>query len=142
RHRAASRRPGGGPRSGPSPGGRGGTVPGPGPGGRATLSPAEPHPGGCPYVLLGRNVRLGDRVQLSEGVSLGDGVSIGEDSVLGPRVVCYPGAQIGSRVVLKAGAVIGGDGFGYLSGAAGHARIPHIGGCILEDDVEVGSNSC
>jgi UDP-3-O-[3-hydroxymyristoyl] glucosamine N-acyltransferase len=95
-----------------------------------------------PYVLLGRDVRLGDRVRLAEGVSLGDGVSIGADSVLGPRVVCYPGARIGSRVVLKAGAVIGGDGFGYLSDAAGHARIPHIGGCILEDDVEVGSNSC
>ncbi len=95
-----------------------------------------------PYTLVGRDVRLGARVRLAEGVSLGDGVSIGEDSVLGPRVVCYPGARIGSRVMLKAGAVIGGDGFGYLSDAAGHVRIPHIGGCILEDDVEVGSNSC
>ncbi|HKU62867.1 MAG TPA: UDP-3-O-(3-hydroxymyristoyl)glucosamine N-acyltransferase [Gemmatimonadales bacterium] len=95
-----------------------------------------------PFALLGPGVSLGDRVVLGEGVSLGDGVSIGQDCVLGPRVVCYPGARIGSRVVLKAGAVIGGDGFGYLSGAAGHMRIPHIGGCILEDDVEVGSNSC
>jgi len=95
-----------------------------------------------PYALLGRAVQLGDRVRLAEGVSLGDGVSIGQDSLLGPRVICYPGVRIGSRVVLKAGAVIGGDGFGYLSGAAGHARIPHVGGCILEDDVEVGSNSC
>ena len=91
---------------------------------------------------LGRPVRQGDRVRGAESVSLGDGVSIGDDSVLGPRVVCYPGARIGSRVVLKAGAVIGGDGFGYLSTGAGHDRIPHIGGCILEDDVEVGSNSC
>jgi UDP-3-O-[3-hydroxymyristoyl] glucosamine N-acyltransferase len=57
-------------------------------------------------------------------------------------VVCYPGSTIGSRVVLKAGAVIGGDGFGYLSGAAGHSRIPHVGGCIIEDEVEIGSNSC
>jgi len=95
-----------------------------------------------PFVVLGRGVRLGDRVQLAEGVSLGDGVSIGEDSVLGPRVVCYPEARVGRRVVLKAGAVIGGDGFGYLSGASGHARIPHVGGCLLDDDVEVGSNSC
>ena len=51
-------------------------------------------------------------------------------------------SQIGSRVVLKAGAVIGGDGFGYLSDARGHTRIPHVGGCILEDEVEVGSNTC
>ena len=56
-------------------------------------------------------------------------------------MVCYAGARIGKRVVLKAGAVIGGDGFGYLSGASGHARIPHVGACILEDDVEIGSNS-
>jgi UDP-3-O-[3-hydroxymyristoyl] glucosamine N-acyltransferase len=95
-----------------------------------------------PFVVLGRGVRLGDRCQLAEGVSLGDQVSVGEDTVLGPRVVCYPGSTIGSRVVLKAGAVIGGDGFGYLSGAVGHSRIPHVGGCIIEDEVEIGSNSC
>ena len=95
-----------------------------------------------PYVVLGRGVLLGDRVRLAEGVSLGDGVTVGEDTVIGPRVTCYPGARIGRRVVLKAGAVIGGDGFGYLSGAAGHARIPHVGACVLEDDVEIGSNSC
>jgi UDP-3-O-[3-hydroxymyristoyl] glucosamine N-acyltransferase len=95
-----------------------------------------------PFVVLGRGVRLGDRCRLAEGVSLGDQVSVGEDTVLGPRVVCYPGSAIGSRVVLKAGAVIGGDGFGYLSGAAGHSRIPHVGGCIIEDEVEIGSNSC
>jgi UDP-3-O-[3-hydroxymyristoyl] glucosamine N-acyltransferase len=95
-----------------------------------------------PFVVLGRGVRLGDRCRLAEGVSLGDQVSVGEDTVLGPRVVCYPGSTIGSRVVLKAGAVIGGDGFGYLSGATGHSRIPHVGGCIIEDEVEIGSNSC
>ena len=95
-----------------------------------------------PFVVLGRGVHLGARCRLAEGVSLGDDVSVGEDTVIGPRVVCYPGSAIGSRVLLKAGAVIGGDGFGYLSGAAGHTRIPHVGGCILEDDVEIGSNSC
>jgi UDP-3-O-[3-hydroxymyristoyl] glucosamine N-acyltransferase len=126
----------------------------------AMFPPAAPSPGvdptarigpGCvvgldgsvgPFVVLGRGVRLGDRCRLAEGVSLGDGVTVGEDTVMGPRVVCYPGTRIGRRVVLKAGAVIGGDGFGYLSVAGGHARIPHVGGCILEDDVEVGSNSC
>jgi UDP-3-O-[3-hydroxymyristoyl] glucosamine N-acyltransferase len=95
-----------------------------------------------PFVVLGRGVRLGARCRLAEGVSLGDQVSVGEDTVMGPRVVCYAGSTIGSRVVLKAGAVIGGDGFGYLSGPTGHNRIPHVGGCILEDEVEIGSNSC
>jgi UDP-3-O-[3-hydroxymyristoyl] glucosamine N-acyltransferase len=61
---------------------------------------------------------------------------------MGPGVVCYGGSQIGSRVVLQAGAVIGGDGFGYRPTGGGHARIPHVGGCIVEDEVEIGSNSC
>jgi UDP-3-O-[3-hydroxymyristoyl] glucosamine N-acyltransferase len=95
-----------------------------------------------PFVVLGRGVRLGDRCQVAEGVSLGDGVTVGEDTVIGPRAVCYPEARVGSRVVIKAGAVIGGPGFGYLRGTSGHARIPHVGGCIIEDEVEIGSNSC
>jgi UDP-3-O-[3-hydroxymyristoyl] glucosamine N-acyltransferase len=95
-----------------------------------------------PFVVLGRGVRLGDRCRLAEGVVIGDGVVVGEDTRMDARVICYPGARIGRRVVLKAGAVIGGDGFGYLSRGSGHERIPHVGGCIIGDDVEVGSNSC
>ncbi len=94
-----------------------------------------------PNAVLGPNVRLGDRVRVGEGVSLGEGVVIGDDTVIHPRVVCYPGATIGKHVTLKAGAVIGGDGFGYLSDGTRHSRIPHVGGCIVEDEVEVGSNS-
>jgi UDP-3-O-[3-hydroxymyristoyl] glucosamine N-acyltransferase len=95
-----------------------------------------------PYVVLGRDVRLGDRCRLAEGVSIGDGVTVGEDTKMDARVICYAGARIGRRVILKAGAVIGGDGFGYLSRGSGHQRIPHVGGCVLGDDVEIGSNSC
>jgi UDP-3-O-[3-hydroxymyristoyl] glucosamine N-acyltransferase len=95
-----------------------------------------------PFAVLGRNVRLGDRSRVAQHVSLGDGVVVGEDATIGPSVVCYSGSRLGGRVVLKAGAVIGGDGFGYLSDGKGHARIPHVGACILEDDVEVGSNTC
>ena len=94
------------------------------------------------YVVLGRDVQLGARCRLAQGVSIGDGVVIGDDAVIGPGVVCYPGTRIGHRVVLKAGAVIGGEGFGYLSDGTKHTRIPHVGGCILEDEVEVGSNTC
>jgi UDP-3-O-[3-hydroxymyristoyl] glucosamine N-acyltransferase len=95
-----------------------------------------------PFSVLGAGVRLGPGCRLAERVSLGDGVVVGADSLIGPGAVCYPGSRLGSRVVLKAGAVIGGDGFGYLSSATGHNRIPHVGGCILEDEVEVGSHSC
>jgi UDP-3-O-[3-hydroxymyristoyl] glucosamine N-acyltransferase len=93
------------------------------------------------FSVLGRGVKLGDRCRIAEGVSLGDGVMVGADTIIGPRVVCYRDSRIGSRVVLKAGAVIGGDGFGYLSDGTGHHRIPHVGVCVIEDDVEIGSNS-
>lgn len=94
------------------------------------------------YAVLGHGVRVGARTRVAQHVFVGDGVIIGDDAVLGPGVVCYTGSRLGHRVVLKAGAVIGGVGFGYLSDKHGHARIPHIGSCILEDDVEVGSNTC
>ena len=95
-----------------------------------------------PFVVLGRNVRVGARSRLAQHVTLDDGVTVGEDTIIGPGAVCYRGSRIGSKVVLKAGAIIGGEGFGYLSDRSGHHRIPHIGGCILGDEVEVGSHSC
>ena len=95
-----------------------------------------------PGVVLGRNVSLGSRVEVGPGAVIGDGVSIGEDCRVGARVVVFEGTRLGRRVVLKAGAVIGGRGFGYVPGKDGLLAIPHIGACILEDDVEIGSNSC
>ncbi|HJR16253.1 MAG TPA: UDP-3-O-(3-hydroxymyristoyl)glucosamine N-acyltransferase [Gemmatimonadales bacterium] len=95
-----------------------------------------------PFVVLGAQVRVGARSRLAQAVSLGDGVVIGDDAIIGPGVVCYAGTRIGNRVVIKAGAVIGGDGFGYLSDGKKHSRIPHVGRCILEDEVDVGSNTC
>jgi UDP-3-O-[3-hydroxymyristoyl] glucosamine N-acyltransferase len=95
-----------------------------------------------PYAVIGRGARLGDRCVIGEGVSLGDEVTVGEDTVIGPRAVIYRETKIGSRVVIKAGAVLGGPGFGYLSDGTAHHRIPHVGGCLIEDEVEIGSNSC
>ena len=95
-----------------------------------------------PFVVLGRNVRLGARCRVAQQVTIEDGVSVGDESIIGPGAVCYRGSRLGRRVVLKAGAVIGGDGFGYLSGHSGHHRIPHVGGCLIGDEVEVGSHSC
>lgn len=95
-----------------------------------------------PHVVTGRDVLLGDRVRLGPGVVLEDRVVVGDDTELGAHVVCYVGTRLGRRCVIKAGAVLGGAGFGYISGRDGHLRIPHVGGCVLEDEVEVGSNSC
>jgi UDP-3-O-[3-hydroxymyristoyl] glucosamine N-acyltransferase len=95
-----------------------------------------------PHVVLGRGVSVGARTSLEAGVVIGDEVMIGEDCLLGATVVCHQGTRLGNRVVLKAGAVIGGQGFGFLPSVQGHQKIPHVGACILEDDVEIGSNSC
>jgi len=95
-----------------------------------------------PYAVLGHGVRLGDRCRIGAGSVLEDEVQVGEASVLEARVVCYRGTVIGRRVVVQAGTVLGGVGFGFVSSAVGHRRVPHVGRCILEDDVEVGSNCC
>lgn len=95
-----------------------------------------------PHALLGEGVRLGARSRLGAGVVLEDGVSVGDDTVLDHHVVCYRGTTVGNRVRIKAGAVLGGPGFGYVPSEAGHLRMPHIGRCIIEDEVEIGSSSC
>jgi len=95
-----------------------------------------------PYVSLGEGVVLGDRVRLAAGVALGTGVVVGDDSQLGANVVCAEATRIGRRCVLKPGVVLGGPGFGYVAGPGGPVRIPHVGGCRIEDDVEIGANSC
>lgn len=95
-----------------------------------------------PHAVVGPAATLGDRVVVAAGVVIEAGAVVGEDTVLGPHVTVCAGARIGCRVTVKAGAVIGGTGFGYLSGPQGHARIPHVGGCRIEDDVDIGANSC
>lgn len=93
-------------------------------------------------VVIGDQCRIGDRTCLGPGVILEAGVVVGPDAVLGPRVVCHHGVVLGARVRIKAGAIVGGTGFGYISTPAGHERIPHPGGCQLGDDVDVGANTC
>jgi UDP-3-O-[3-hydroxymyristoyl] glucosamine N-acyltransferase len=95
-----------------------------------------------PHVVVGAGAHLGDRVTVLAGVVIGAGVPVGDDTTLHPGVVLYPGAEIGARVILHAGVKVAVDGFGYVPGAAGHQRIPHVGRCIVGDDVEIGANSC
>lgn len=94
-----------------------------------------------PWAVLGPDVVLGDRVQLGPGVVLEAGVTVGQDSVLDAHVTCYEGTVVGQRVRIKAGAVLGGAGFGFLSDRTGHHQIPHVGGCLIGDDVSIGANS-
>ncbi len=94
-----------------------------------------------PHAVLGRDVTLGARCRVGPGAVLHDGVVLGDDCDIGANSVCHSGSRLGNRVRLKALAVIGGDGFGFASGPDGHRPIRHVGGCVLEDDVQVGSHS-
>jgi UDP-3-O-[3-hydroxymyristoyl] glucosamine N-acyltransferase len=124
------------------------------------LYPAPPREEGIhPSAVIGRGVRLGREVAIGahsvigDGAVLGDrvvigplcdvgrGVSIGADSHLVSGVTLYAGTTLGARVRLHAGVRVGSDGFGYVPSASGILKIPHVGRCILEDDVEVGANS-
>ena len=86
-------------------------------------------------------MKIGAGTVLDAGVILGEGVEIGSDSRLYPHVAVYPGAQISNRVVLHAGVVVGGDGFGYVFAEGQHHKFPQVGRVIIEDDVEVGCNT-
>src|SRR5262245_38250737 len=96
-----------------------------------------------PFVTLSDDVTIGDRVVLYPGVFVGPGSSIGDDSVLYANVTIYERVTIGRQVIIHAGAVIGADGFGYVPGPDGHhLKIPQVGGVRIEDDVEIGANTC
>ena len=92
--------------------------------------------------MIGEDAVIGARVRLGPHVVIGDGACLGDDVRLDAQVTVYDGAVLGSRVWCKASVVIGGAGYGFVSDASGHQRVPQVGGCILEDDVEVGSCSC
>jgi UDP-3-O-[3-hydroxymyristoyl] glucosamine N-acyltransferase len=94
-----------------------------------------------PLASIGNNVTLGAGVSIFPGVHVGDRVSIGTKSVLHPNVTILDNISIGSNVVIHSGTVIGADGFGYVLKKGKHYKIPQVGGVIIEDDVEIGSNT-
>ena len=93
------------------------------------------------HVVVESGVTVGRETRLSPGVFLGAGVSVGEHCVLHPGVTVYPGARLGHRVILHAGVVVGSDGFGYVLAEGRHVKFPQLGKIIIEDDVEIGSNT-
>jgi len=93
------------------------------------------------HSVIGDAAVLGDGIVIEANAVVGAGATIGAGSVLWPGVVIYPRVEIGKRVFIHAGARIGSDGFGYVFADGMHRKIPHIGGCIIEDDVEIGANT-
>jgi UDP-3-O-[3-hydroxymyristoyl] glucosamine N-acyltransferase len=105
-------------------------------------------------VQLGKGVSIGPHVVIEDGVQISDdtvvaaGCKIGEDSTVGANcrldsnVVIYPGCRLGNGVVVQANTTIGSVGFGYLFLKGAHTLVPHNGGVVIEDFVEIGANCC
>ncbi len=89
-----------------------------------------------PTAQIGKDVYIGPFTFVGENVKIGDGTRIY------PNVTIYDGTQIGQRVTIHAGTVIGADGFGFAPNTEGYEKIPQIGIVVIEDDVEIGANTC
>jgi UDP-3-O-[3-hydroxymyristoyl] glucosamine N-acyltransferase len=95
-----------------------------------------------PGAIVGDNVTLGDRCVLHPGAVVYAGVTIGDDTTVHANAVVRERCRIGKRCVIQPGAVIGSDGFGYAPDGSSYYPIPQVGIVVLEDDVEIGANTC
>ena len=95
-----------------------------------------------PSVVIGDRVRIGDRTVIGPCCVIGDDCVVGAETVLHSHVILYDGTQVGNRVVIHAGAVLGSDGFGFAPEEGRQMKIPQVGNVVIEDEVEVGANVC
>ena len=94
------------------------------------------------FACIGDGVVIGDGCQVYPHVVIGDGVKLGESCLLYPHVTIYQGCRLGNHVTIHAGSVIGADGFGFAPNTEGYNKIPQIGIVVIEDNVEIGANTC
>lgn len=95
-----------------------------------------------PYVIIGKNCKIADGVQIYPGTVILDNVDIGASTRIYQNVSIREGCVIGERVILHPGAVIGADGFGFRNVNGVIQKIPQLGYVVIEDDVEIGANTC
>jgi UDP-3-O-[3-hydroxymyristoyl] glucosamine N-acyltransferase len=93
-----------------------------------------------PHCVLGPGVKVGPRCVLQGGNHLGADCVLGEDVTVFPNVTFYPRSEIGNRVRIHSGSVIGSDGFGYVQDNGIHRKVPQVGNVVIKDDVEIGAN--
>jgi len=94
------------------------------------------------FAYLGENVVVGNNTKIYPNVYVGDNVTLGENSILHPGVKIYHDCKVGNNVIIHAGTVIGSDGFGFAPQADGSfIKVPQIGNVVIEDNVEIGSNT-
>ena len=95
-----------------------------------------------PLAFVAESAQIGKDVYIGPFTYVGEGVKIGDGSIINPNVTIYDGCQIGKHVTIHAGSVIGADGFGFAPNTEGYEKIPQLGIVIIEDDVEIGANTC
>jgi UDP-3-O-[3-hydroxymyristoyl] glucosamine N-acyltransferase len=94
------------------------------------------------FTYVGNGVEIGPHCRLNSHCHIGTGSVIKENCILHPGVKLLARCELGSNVILNAGVVIGSEGYGFEQSEAGHEKIPHLGRVIVEDDVEIGANTC
>jgi UDP-3-O-[3-hydroxymyristoyl] glucosamine N-acyltransferase len=95
-----------------------------------------------PLAFVSKSAKIGENVYIAPFAYIGDNVTIGDGSRIFPHVTIYEGCKIGKNVTIHAGSVIGADGFGFAPNQEGYDKIPQIGIVVIEDDVEIGANTC
>jgi len=95
-----------------------------------------------PTAIVEPDASIGKGTRVDAGCTIASGVKVGENCRLYPRVTIYPNVEIGNRVIIHAGAVIGADGFGFVKDGERYVKFPQVGKVIIEDDVEIGANTC
>ncbi len=95
------------------------------------------------FAYVGEKAKIADYVWIFPFAYIGPEVEIGEHSIVYPHAVIMPGTRIGKGCIIHPGAVIGADGFGFYAGVnRPYEKIPQVGRVVLEDEVEVGANTC
>lgn len=96
----------------------------------------------APFACVGDNAEIGDNTSLHPHATVGSGAKVGSNCILYPHATVYHDCRVGNNCILHAGSVIGADGFGFAPSPEGYEKIPQIGITILEDNVEIGANTC
>lgn len=96
----------------------------------------------APFAYIGDYAEIGNDVMIHAHATIGEHVKIGNNCVVYPNTTVYHDCRIGNNCTLHAGSVIGADGFGFAPTPDGYEKIPQIGIVILEDNVEIGANTC
>ena len=95
-----------------------------------------------PFACIEEGAVIGDNAYIHPHVTVGCNAKVGNGTILYPHVTVYHDCRIGNQCIIHAGAVIGADGFGFAPSAEGYEKIPQIGITIIEDQVEIGANTC